>query len=149
MRIFTAQLAYARYYWRSETVLANTLGEALTLAVGAANQSDQWSSSEVCGNTFIEAVAEGDIPDLWGEGVRHLPIPDCFTQGGTSPRITVTVSGGVVQSVTIEGGRARVLVHDYDTDGSDPNDPHLRTDAAGECYYAADWSNAIPPQGAE
>ena len=59
--------------------------------------------------------------------------------------MTVTVSGGVVQDVCIEGGKARVYIRDYDTDGADPSDPNIRTDAAGDQYTLADWSNELPP----
>jgi hypothetical protein len=64
---------------------------------------------------------------------------------GAPPLVTITVSGGVVQDISIEGGKVRVQVHDYDTDGADPSDPTIKTDEAGDRYALADWSNELPP----
>jgi hypothetical protein len=143
MKTFTVQCGYAAYYFRTETIQAETLDEALDKANAAANQNSNWASADVCGNTFIDAAAEGNDVDLWDDGVRQLPIPARFTEGGEGPHVTVTVSGGLVQDVEIAGGAARVLVRDYDTDGtSDPD--AIQTDAQGERYLLADWSNDIP-----
>ncbi len=144
MTFYTVQLAYAAYYSREEVVEAETLDEALQKAVTAANESSSWSSSDYCGPAYVEAVAEGDDVDLWlDEKVRQLPIPSRFTQAGEGPRVTVIVSGGLVQDVVIENGTARVEVLDYDTDGT--SDPEaIQTDAEGAPYLRADWSNVIP-----
>ena len=74
-----------------------------------------------------------------------LPVPPRFTERGEPPLVTVTVSGGVVQDVCIEGGKARVHIRDYDTDGADANDPNIQADEAGDFYTLADWPNERPP----
>jgi hypothetical protein len=140
MKAFTVQCGYAAYFFRTETVQAASLEEALAKAIEAANKSSGWSSSDVSGNTFIDAAAEGDEVDLWCDEIRQLPIPAAFTEQGVGPNATVTVSGGLVQGVEIVGGTARVLVRDYDTDGtSDPET--IQTDAEGGRYLLTDWSN--------
>ena len=76
MKTFTVQCAYARYCSNTVTVEADTLAEALANAIKIANHSSTWSASNDCGDTFIEAVAEGEDVDLWDdERVRPLPIP--------------------------------------------------------------------------
>ena len=83
MTNFTVQLAYAAYYSKTVTVESDSLEAALEKAVEVANESDAWSSSDYCGPTFVEAVAEGDDVDLWtDEKVRPLPVPDRFTEEG-------------------------------------------------------------------
>jgi hypothetical protein len=144
MPFFTVQLAYVAYYSREEIVEADSLAAALDKAIERANESDAWSSSDNCGNTFVEAVAEGDGVELWlDDKVKQLPVPSRFTEDGEGPRVTVTVSSGVVQHVEIKDGTARVEVRDYDTDGTSDAD-HIQTDKDGDRYCAADWSNLIP-----
>lgn len=72
-------------------------------------------------------------------------MPERFTEAGTPPLITVTVKGGVVLTVAIENGPARVVLRDYDTDGADP--ATLHTDEHGDRYALAEWSDPLPPQG--
>jgi hypothetical protein len=75
---------------------------------------------------------------------RRSRVPDRFAERG-APLVTVTIEGGVVQNVAIENGPARVVVRDYDTEGSDPTTLH--TDANGDRYVRAEWSHPLPPQG--
>jgi hypothetical protein len=37
----------------------------------------------------------------------------------------------MVQDVCIDGGKVRVHIRDYDTDGADSNDPNIYTDGVG------------------
>jgi hypothetical protein len=141
---FTVQLAYAAYYTREETVEADTFAAALERAIRAAKKSDQWDSSDWCGPTFVHAAAKGKDRDLSDPHVRECPIPSRFAERGAAPQVIVTVSGGVVQDVEIKHATAQVEVRDYDTEGCDPNDPHLRTDDTGGRYLLADWSYEIP-----
>ncbi len=145
MTRFTVQCSFASYDAKTVVVDADTLDQALEKAIVEANAGDGWSTLDVCGDTFVDAVAEGDDVDPWTDFASSLPIPARFTERGEPPLVTVTVFGGVVQNVTVEGGRVRVQVRDYDTDGADQNDPNIETDAGGECYALADWSNDIPP----
>jgi hypothetical protein len=98
MTRYTVQCSYAAYYGHDVVVEADTLDHALDEAVAQANESTDWYSQDVCGDTFIDAVAQGDV-DLWAGDVpdRHLPIPARFTEKGEGPRIIVIVLGGVVQ----------------------------------------------------
>ena len=143
MRRWTVQCSFAAYDAKIVVVNAETLDEALEKAIAKANESDGWFSLDVSGNTFVDAVAEGDDVDPWKEFESSLPIPARFTERGEPPRVIVTVSGGVVQNVEIEGGTVRVEVRDYDTNGAD--DPNIQTDEDGDRFMLADWSNDLPP----
>jgi hypothetical protein len=144
MTHFTVQCAYAAYYSNTVTVEADTLAEALQKAIGEANQSSAWSSSDYSGSTFVDAVAEGEDVDLWNdERVRPLPVPSRFTEDGEGPHIVITVEGGVIQHVDIQDGTALVEVHDYDTEGtSEPGD--IQRDGDGTPYLRGTWTNRIP-----
>ena len=144
MTHFTVQCSYAAYYGHDITVEADTLDQALEKAIAEANALPDWYAQDVCGNTFIDAVAEGADVDLWSDDVRQLTVPAHFTEKGEGPRVIVIVSGGVVQGVSIDGGYARVEARDYDN-GTDASDPNIRTDAEGRRYALTDWSNVIPP----
>ena len=141
MTRFTVQCGYAAYYSRTQTVDADTLDEALEAAITEANAHDDWSPEDVCSNTFIDAVAEGNDVDLWSDAVRQLSIPARFTERGEGPRIIIIVKNKRVESVAIGGRYARVEVRDYDR-----ADPNSQTDAEGRRYALTDWSNVIPPK---
>ncbi|MEQ8268015.1 MAG: hypothetical protein RH982_12520 [Parvibaculum sp.] len=145
MKKWTVQCGFAAYYANIVTVEADTLAEALEKAIVKANESDGWKPLDDCGPTFIDAVAEGDDADPWREFASSLPLPPRFSERGEPVAVTVVVSGGAVQQVEIEGGRAHVHVHDYDTEGAAPGTPGLHIDAGGETYALADWSNFSPP----
>jgi len=146
MTHYTVQCAYAAYYSNTVTVEADTLAEALEKAIGEANQSPAWSSSDYCGRTFVDAVAEGEDVDLWNdERVRPLPVPSRFTEAGEGPHIVVTVEGGVIQHVDMGIGAALVEVHDYDTEGtSEPGD--IQRDGDGMPYLCGIWTNRVTDQ---
>ena len=145
MNVWTVQCSFASYDAKTVVVEAETIEQALDRAIVAANEGDGWSSLDVCGDTFVDAVAQGNDVDPWKDFASSLPVPTRFTERGEPPLVTVTVSGGVVQDVCIEGGKARVHIRDYDTDGADFSDPNILTDAAGDPYTLADWSNELPP----
>ncbi len=148
MTRYTVQCGYAAYFERTETVEAATLDDALEQAIAEANAHSDWASADVCDNTFIAAVAEGEDIELWGDGAKQLPVPARFTEGGEGPRVTVILrssrrtAGGAVESVSIQNGTARVEVRDYDR--PDRADADLRTDPEGRRYAFTDWSNVIP-----
>lgn len=148
MSKFTVQCSFASYDAKIVAVEADTLDEALEKAITEANAGDGWFALDVSGNTFVDAAAEGDDVDPWKEFSSSLPIPARFTERGECPRITIYVSGGLVQNVTIDGGIVHVEVHDYDTDGADPGDRLIEFDEEGAPYVCADWSNDIPPADA-
>lgn len=148
MTLYTVQCSFAAYDTNIVVVEADTLTEALQKAIANANEGDGWKASDDCGPTFVDAVAEGDDVDPWRGFVSALPVPERFTERGEPPcvTVTVTVSGGVVQDVAIEGGKVRVLVRDYDM--GDDTDPDNQTDEDGHHYALADWSNTLSPHGA-
>ena len=121
---------------------AATLDEALGKAITEANAHSDWASAEVSGNTFIDAVAEGDDIDLWDDATKQLPVPACFTEEGEGPRVIVIVAQGAVEAVSIQNGYARVEVRDYDC--HDTGGAAIRTDPEGRRYAFSDWSNVIP-----
>jgi hypothetical protein len=136
MKIFTVQLSYAAYYFREEVVEAETLDAALDQAVAQANDSPNWSSTDTTGNTFVDAVAEGDHYDLWADNVRQLPIPSRFAEEGLPPLVIVTIAQDGSLDVKILGKPARVEVHNYDVgDLAEPSDlPGVQKDADGDFY---------------
>jgi hypothetical protein len=146
MNIWTVQCGFAAYECNIVKVEADTLDDACDAAIALANESDGWSPLDVSSKTFVDAIAQGPDADPWTDFASSLPVPQCFTERGEAPLVTITVSGGVVQDVAIEGGKVRVHVHDYDTDEAPPDDPDLLTDADGARYALADWSNDIPPE---
>jgi hypothetical protein len=150
MKKWTVQCGFAAYYANTVTVEADMLAEALEKAIVKANESDGWKPLDDCGPTFVDAVAEGDDADPWREFASSLPVPPRFSERGEPVAVIVTVSGGTVQRVESEGGRATVHVHDYDTEGAAPGTSGLHIDAAGDTYALADWSNfSLPDKTAE
>jgi hypothetical protein len=147
MTRWTVQCTYAAYCANTVVVEADTLDQACERAIAKANDDPGWKSLDDGGPTFVDAIAEGDAADPWTDFCSSLPVPSRHSERGTPPLVTVTVSGGVVQHVAIEGGMVRVRVRDYDTDGAAPNDPDLKTDETGARYALADWSNDLPPDG--
>ena len=145
MTTWTVQCGYAAYYANTVVVDADTLDHALERAISAANDDPSWKSLDDCGPTFVCAVAQGADAEPWHGAASAIPVPECFSEGGAPPRITITVEGGAVQNVAIENGPAHVVVHDYDTDGADPSTLH--TDANGDRYACVDWRTALPPPG--
>ena len=145
MTRWTVQCTYAAYYANTVVVEAESLEEACERAIADANDDPGWKALDDCGPTFVDAIAKGDVADPWTDFRSSLPVPSRYGERGTPPLVTVIVSGGVVQHVAIEGGKVRVQVRDYDTDGAEPNARGLETDETGARFAPADWSNDLPP----
>jgi hypothetical protein len=80
-RHWTVQCGYAAYYSNVVIVEAETIDEALTLAVETANDSSAWKSIDHCGDTFIDAIAEGEDVDPWTDDSRsRLAVPFAHTE---------------------------------------------------------------------
>lgn len=139
MTRYTVQCSFASYDIKTVVVDADTLNDALEKAISEADDGYDWESTDRVGDTFVDAVAQGDV-ELWSGDAPLMTIPARFNETGEGPRIIVIVSGGVVQGVSIDGGCARVEVRDYDN-GKDHPDVH--TDAEGRRYALADGSNVI------
>lgn len=139
MRTYTVQCGYAAYYANTVTVEAETLDAALEKAIAAANDDPSWKAIDHCGDTFVDAVAEGANTDPWHDFASALPIPARFTEAGAPPVVTIVVKGGGVQDVSVSAGRVRVCVKDYDTEGVSADDHDLCHDEDGADYALADW----------
>ena len=77
----------------------DTLDEALEKAIEQAGDDPHWKSADYCGSTFVDAIAEGEEADPWGD--TAIPIPDRFTQNGEPPG-GIEVAGGTVRIRFIE-----------------------------------------------
>jgi hypothetical protein len=144
MKTFTVQLGYAAYYFREEVVTAETLEEALDQAVTQANQSPHWSATDTTGNTFVDAVAEGDHFDLWSDDVQQLSIPPRFTEEGTPSLVRVNILHGGAD-VKISGKAARVEVYNYDVADLTDDTPGILKDADGDFHTL----QIFPPDAGE
>jgi len=140
MTIYTVQCAYAAYYANTVEVEEESLEAALEHAIETANDDPHWKALDHCGPTFVDAVAEGADADPWSGMASALPVPDRFTEEGEPPTVTVIMEGGIVQDVTVAGGRVHVLVKDYDTEGLDPAVYDIRRDENGDEYTLTDRS---------
>jgi hypothetical protein len=74
MPLFTVQCSFASYDAKTVVVEAETIEQALDRAIVVANGGDGWSSLDVCGDTFVDAVAEGDDVDPWTDFASSLTI---------------------------------------------------------------------------
>ena len=140
MTTYTVQCGYAAYYANTVQVKADSLDAALEQAIETANDDSHWKALDHCSSTFIDAVAEGADADPWSAFSSVLPIPDRFTERGEPPTVTVIMEGGLVQDVVVVGGRVRVLVKDYDTEGLDPEVYDIRREENGDEYTLTDRS---------
>ena len=78
MTHYTVCCGYASHYHNTVTVEADTLGEALEKAIELAGDDPHWKPSDDCGPTFVDAIAEGEDADPWGD--TAIPVPDRFTR---------------------------------------------------------------------
>ena len=109
MTHYTVCCGYASHYRKTVTVEADTLDEALEKANEQAGDDPHRKPSDDCGPTFVDAIAEGEDADPWGD--TAIPIPDRFTQNGEPPVVTpaalrppggIEVAGGTVRIRFIE-----------------------------------------------
>ena len=80
-RTFTVQCSYPTGFSRTVVVDASNAEEACERAIEIANESNAWRSSDDCGRTFVDAIAEGDDVDPWDVDSR-LPVPLAFAEHG-------------------------------------------------------------------
>ena len=88
MTQYTVCCAYASHYRNTVTVEADTLDEALEKAIEQAGDDPHWKFADYYGSTFVEALAEGEEADPWGD--TAIPVPDRFTEKGEPPVVTLT-----------------------------------------------------------
>ena len=110
MTHYTVCCCFASHYHNTVTVEAGTLDEALENAIEQASDDSYWKPSGDCGPTFVEALAEGEDADPWGD--TAIPVPDRFTQNGEPPVVTLTglrPPGGI----EVTGGTVRIRFVEY------------------------------------
>ena len=112
---------YASHYHNTVTVEADTLDEALEKAIEQAGDDPHWKSVDQASQTFVDAVAEGEDADPWGD--TTIPVPDRFTVKGEPPVVTLTglrPPGGI----EVAGGTVRIrFVEDAGTVTTEITDP--------------------------
>ncbi len=76
LRPFTVAVSYPGYYGATVTVHAANVAAACELAIEEANNdSGAWKSLDACGETCVDAIAEGDDVDPWARNGSTLPVP--------------------------------------------------------------------------
>ena len=110
MTTYEVQCAHAAYYTNTVTIDADSLEEALDIAITKANDDPGWRSGDV-GETFINAVANSDDPEP--SDAYSLPIPGRFTETGEPPLVTVTPTSGGSQ-ISVTEGQIRLQFHDQE-----------------------------------
>ena len=124
MTHYTVCCCYASHYHNTVTVEADSLDEALEMAIEQAGDDLHWKSADYCGPTFVEALAEGVDADPWGD--TAIPVPDRFTEKGEPPVVTLT---GLRPPGAIEvaGGTVRIRIIEHagtvTTEAADPPAP--------------------------
>ena len=88
MTHYTVCCGYASHYRNTVTVEADTLDEALAKAIEQVGDDPHWKSADCCVPTFVDAIAEGEDADPWGD--TAISIPDPFTHNGEPPVVTLT-----------------------------------------------------------
>ena len=124
MTHYTVCCGYASHYHNTVTVEADTLDEALEKAIEQAGDDPHWKSVDQASQTFVEALAEGEDADPWGD--TALPVPDRFTEKGEPPVVTLTglrPPGGI----EVAGGTVRIRFIEHagtvTTEAADPPAP--------------------------
>lgn len=80
-QFWTVQCGFAAYRAITVTIKADTLPQALDLAIGKANSSTSWKEVDHVGGSFVEAVSIGDDVDPWApQNADKLEIPFEFTE---------------------------------------------------------------------
>ena len=122
MTHYTVCCGYASHYHNTVTIEADSLDEALEKAIEQAGDDPHWKSVDQASQTFVDAIAEGEDADPWGD--TALPIPDRFTENGEPPIVTLTGAcppGGI----EVTGGTVRIRFA-----GSDPANGTVTMDSA-------------------
>ena len=128
MTHYTVCCGYASHYHNTVTIEADTLDEALEKAIEQAGDDPHWKSVDQASQTFVDAVAEGEDADPWGD--TTIPVPDRFTEKGEPPVVTLSglrPSGGI----EVAGGTVRIRFIEHagtvTTEVTDPPAPPANT----------------------
>jgi len=131
MPTYTVQCGYAAYWANTQIVEAENPEEACEKAIEAANSDSAWRSLDDVGDTFVDAICEGE-GDPWD---GPLAVPEKFSERALhartsqTPTVLVDVRGGNVEHVTACGD-VRVMVLDHDNPSFAEDAVDDRVDAA-------------------
>ena len=104
---FTVQCGYHAHYATTVHVDADDHETACALAVEAANDTELWKATDHCGDTFVDAIAEGDHAHPWGPDA--LPVPAQFTERGEPPAISIAADSAP-RAVDVVRGPVRITI---------------------------------------
>lgn len=104
---FVADCSHTATYHKTVTVEADDLHCACAAAIDTADASETWRSADDYGRTRVDAIAQGEHSDPWGDD--GLIVPEHFTHSADLPlvRFCPDPRGGVG---TLEVVRGRVLL---------------------------------------
>lgn len=140
---YTVQLGFADYYRNVLTVEAASVDDACEKAMQ--EDDDGWKSLCHAGDTFVDAVCEGENEaNLWPDDVEaRIPVPHKHTEAGLwygvdRSRPVVIIEGGLVQDVLICGQHVPYVVRDYTVEGVDPEIEDIQTDSNGREFVVSE-----------
>ena len=126
---WTVQCSYAAYYSNVVVVDADTLEQALAIAIDKANGSAAWKAIDHCGNTFVDAGAQGQDVDPWTEAsCSQLDVPFARTEAALWTRSQPGYDAMRNALLAIAAGRA--VARDGHTEIEDVDDPMSIAQAA-------------------
>ena len=103
MTHYTVCCSYASHYHNIVTVDADSLDEALEKAIEQAGDDPHWKSVDQASQIFVEALAEGEDADPWGD--TAIPVPDHFTGEPANATGSSERANGEPPVVTLTGLR--------------------------------------------
>ena len=102
---FTIECAYATYMAAVVTVEADTLEEAIPLAVQYADDNERWKSADHATDPHVNAACQGADGNPWDGAHSALPMPVRFTERGEPPVVTLSDPGRPGSGIEVSGGR--------------------------------------------
>ena len=88
MTHYTVCCGYASHYHNTVTLEADTLDAALEKAIEQAGDDPHWKSVDQASQTFVEALAEGEDADPWGD--TTIPVPAVSLVSPRTPPVRVS-----------------------------------------------------------
>lgn len=90
------------------------------------------SIAEILAN--LHSLDKGDCTIKTPDDVIEETIKDLEAYSKEIPTVYMSVEGGVIHGVTIEGGPVNVRVYDFDIEGVDEADLSKSRDGQDDCY---------------
>ncbi len=104
-RCFTVQCGYASWHACTVVVAAPTVAQACERAVEAANASSAWRPLDACGQTCVDAIAEGDDVDPWMPSGPPIAVPLTFAEHGHTQILHDALTGLLDWAARMGGGQ--------------------------------------------